>query len=163
MKTETPNILPRIAEALTPLGGTVETTADRLFQIKVPPNSAVSALKVLVQELGVKHLSTITGLDAGDRIDVNYQFSYANKIITVKTSASKSDPKLETSTKIIPGAILYEMEVHDMFGVDFIGNPWMDRKLLLPDSYPASMPPPLLKSTSSEAIRKAEGIEKKNA
>lgn len=158
MKTETPNTLPRIAESLSPLGGSFETSSDRLYQVRVPANNIVNALRVLVKQLEVKHLSTITGLDASDRIDINYQFSHAGKIITVKTSVSKSDPKIETSTGIIPGAILYEMEVHDMFGVEFIGNAWMDRKLLLPDSYPASMPPPLLKSTSSEAIRKAEGI-----
>jgi NADH:ubiquinone oxidoreductase subunit C len=52
------------------------------------------------------------------------------------------------------------MEVHDMFGVKFEGHPWMDRKLLLPDNYPSDLPPPLLKSTSSERIRKAVGIEK---
>jgi NADH:ubiquinone oxidoreductase subunit C len=72
----------------------------------------------------------------------------------------KTNPKVETCTAIIPGAILYEMEIHDMFGVVFQGNPWMDRKLLLPDNYPADIPPPLLKTTSPEKIRKAVGIEK---
>ncbi len=36
----------------------------------------------------------------------------------------------------------------------------MDRKLLLPENYPLDMPPPLLKTTSSDKIRKAEGLEK---
>jgi len=51
------------------------------------------------------------------------------------------------------------MEIHDMFGVTFTGNPWMDRKLLLPDTWPADLPPPLLKTVKSADIRKRLGLE----
>jgi NADH:ubiquinone oxidoreductase subunit C len=60
---------------------------------------------------------------------------------------------------IIPGAILYEMEIHDMFGLTFTGNPWMDKKLLLPDNWPSDLPPPLLKNTDAAEIRKRLGLE----
>ncbi len=136
-----------------------EMVTDRLLVMRVPPEKLLESLRAS-QNLGITHLSTITGVDAGDKIDLNYHFSHLNKIITIKTSVPKNKPEIETVTSVIPGAVLYEMEVHDMFGVNFQGNPWMDRKLLLPDNYPDDLPPPLLKSTSPEKIRKAVGVEK---
>ncbi len=150
----------KVEKALLPIGASKEVSSERLLGVRVVPDKLTEALRILQDILGIRHLSTITGLDAGDQIEVDYHFWHGDKIVTVKTAVAKTDPKIETSTTIIPGSILYEMEVHDMFGVNFQGNPWMDRKLLLPDNYPADMPPPLLKSTSSEKIRKAVGIEK---
>ena len=37
-----------------------------------------------------------------------------------------------------------------MFGITFTGNPWINLKLLLPDNWPADLPPPLLKSSKPE-------------
>jgi NADH:ubiquinone oxidoreductase subunit C len=128
--------------------------------IQVSPENVPTALRLLTGKLGVKRLSTITGLDVGDGIGLDYQFSESNRIIAIRTIVPKTSLRMESCTTIIPGAILYEMEIHDMFGVVFQGNPWMDRKLLLPDNYPADMPPPLLKTTSTEKIRKAVGLEK---
>jgi membrane-bound hydrogenase subunit beta len=120
----------------------------------------MKALKIMTDTLGIKHLSTITGQDLGEGIGIDYQFAEPNHIIAIRTIIPKTSLRIESSTTIVPGAILYEMEIHDMLGVVFQGNPWMDRKLLLPDNYPSDMPPPLLKTTSTEKIRKAVGVEK---
>jgi NADH:ubiquinone oxidoreductase subunit C len=61
--------------------------------------------------------------------------------------------------EIVPGAILYEMEIHDMLGVRFEGNPWMDRKLLLPETWPEDLPPPLLKTSKADEIRRRLHLE----
>ena len=114
----------------------------------------------MADKLGIKHLSTITGQDTGEGIGIDWEFAEPNHIIAIRTVVPKTVLKIESSTSVIPGAILYEMEIHDMFGVVFQGNPWMDRKLLLPDANPADLPPPLLKTTSTEKIRKAVGVEK---
>ena len=114
----------------------------------------------MTETLGIKHLSTITGQDLGEGIGIDYQFSEPNHIVAIRTIIPKTSLRIESSTTVVPGALLYEMEIHDMFGVVFEGNPWMDRKLLLPDDYPSDMPPPLLKTTSTEKIRKAVGVEK---
>lgn len=160
METKTENLLQSIEKALETVKPTREVSSEKLLGLRVAPDKIPETLRALRDSLGIRHLSTITGLDAGDKIDVHYQFWEGDRIIAVKTSLPKTDLKIETCTAIIPGALLYEMEVHDMFGVNFQGNPWMDRKLLLPDNYPADLPPPLLKSTTSEKIRKAVGVEK---
>ena len=128
--------------------------------VQVSPENLSEALSSLTEKLGIKHLSTITGQDLGEGISLDYQFSIPNHIVAIRTIVPKTGLKIESCITTLPGAILYEMEIHDMFGVSFQGNPWMDRKLLLPDNYPADMPPPLLKTTSSEKIRKAVGVEK---
>jgi NADH:ubiquinone oxidoreductase subunit C len=160
METKNQEFATRIEQALSSTGATKEVLSEKLLAVKVGPDKINEAMKILREKVGVSHLSTITGIDAGDKIEIDYQFWEGDKIISLKTAVPKSNPQISTCTPIIPGAILYEMEVHDMFGVTFEGHPWMDRKLLLPDNYPSDLPPPLLKSTSSERIRKAVGIEK---
>ena len=160
VETSAVDLFTLIEEKLSPVNAKRETGSDRLLVLRVAPDQLIASLKLLTEELGLKHLSTITGLDIGDAIELNYQFWHSDRIVDINTSVSKTDPRIETCTPIIPGAVLYEMEVHDMFGVTFEGHPWMDRKLLLPDNYPKDLPPPLLKGTSSEKIRKAVGIEK---
>jgi NADH:ubiquinone oxidoreductase subunit C len=102
----------------------------------------------------------MTGLDSGESVDVLYHFWKGNVIASLKISVPKTRGHAPSIIEIVPGAILYEMEVHDMFGIVFDGNPWMDRKLLLPDNYPKDLPPPLLKETKAADIRKAVGVER---
>ena len=154
------DIVARIEKAFARVSGQKETSSDGSLIMHVNPNRLVESITILAGEFGIKHLSTITGVDAGQSLELNYHFWYGNRIITVKTAVPKTDPKIQTCVSIIPGAILYEMENHDMFGVIFENNPWMNRKLLLPENYPSDMPPPLLKETSPEKIRKSLGLEK---
>ena len=116
-------------------------------------------LKHLVTETDARHLSTITGLDLGQYIGIIYHFWHETNMIHVKTFVPKTKPVTLSIVDIVPGAILYEMEIHDMFGLTFTGNPWMDRKLLLPDTWPGDLPPPLLKTTKPEEIRRRLGLE----
>ncbi len=113
----------------------------------------------VVNDLRIRHLSTMTGLDLGQNIGIIYHFWRDKDTVHVKTSVPKTQPIAVSIVEIIPGAILYEMEIHDMFGVTFEGNPWMDRKLLLPDTWPADLPPPLLKSSKPAEIRKRLHLE----
>lgn len=108
-----------------------------------------------------RRLSTITGLDLGEKIGIIYHFWQNRDTLHVRTTVLKTDPKAISIVEIIPGAILYEMEIHDMLGVTFVGNPWMDRKLLLPETWPDDLPPPLLKTSKSDEIRKRLNLEAK--
>lgn len=106
-----------------------------------------------------RRLSTITGLDLGQKLGIVYHFWQNTDSIHVRTTVPKSAPQALSIVEIIPGAILYEMEIHDLFGVTFAGNPWMDKKLLLPETWPDDLPPPLLKTSKSSEIRKRLKLE----
>jgi NADH:ubiquinone oxidoreductase subunit C len=106
-----------------------------------------------------RRLSTITGLDLGERIGIIYHFWQNKDTLHVRTTVQKTSSSAVSIVDIIPGAILYEMEIHDLFGVTFVGNPWMDKKLLLPETWPDDLPPPLLKTSKSPEIRKRLKLE----
>jgi NADH:ubiquinone oxidoreductase subunit C len=129
------------------------------FMIEVDQENLKKLVSRLVEERNIRHLSTITGLDLGQNIGIIYHFSVDRGTIHVKTLVPKSNPGTVSIVEIVPGAILYEMEIHDLLGVTFSGNPWMDRKLLLPDSWPLDLPPPLLKSSKPTEIRKRLQLE----
>jgi NADH:ubiquinone oxidoreductase subunit C len=113
----------------------------------------------VVNDLKIRQLSTITGLDLGQNLGIMYHFWRDRDTVHVRTMVPKTQPNAVSIVEIIPGAILYEMEIHDMFGVNFDGNPWMDRKLLLPETWPADLAPPLLKTSKPSEIRKRLHLE----
>jgi NADH:ubiquinone oxidoreductase subunit C len=127
--------------------------------VEVDQSQIKNFIKCLVTETNARHLSTITGLDLDPNIGIIYHFWYERNMIHVKTFVPKTAPTTLSIVDIIPGAILYEMEIHDMFGLTFTGNPWMDKKLLLPDNWPSDLPPPLLKNAKAAEIRKRLGLE----
>lgn len=107
-----------------------------------------------------RRLSTVTGLDLGQKIGIIYHFWQNRDTLHVRTTVQKTTPTAVSVVDIIPGAILYEMEIHDLYGVTFVGNPWMDKKLLLPDTWPDDLSPPLLKTSKPTEIRKRLKLEK---
>jgi NADH:ubiquinone oxidoreductase subunit C len=127
--------------------------------VEVDQSQLKNFITRLVTETSARHLSTITGLDMGQNVTIIYHFWHERNTVHVKTSVPKTNPAALSIVDTIPGAILYEMEIHDMFGVKFTGNPWMDKKLLLPDNWPVDLPPPLLKTTKPVDIRKRLGME----
>jgi NADH:ubiquinone oxidoreductase subunit C len=100
-------------------------------------------LRILVQSLkneGFSHLSAITGLEAEDGIKLLYHMSSSGTILTLRVKIPLNDATAPTIMDIIPGATLYEREVHDLLGVKFEGHGNLER-LILPDSWPENKYP----------------------
>ena len=155
-----------MSEVITQLGKYAEeagTTVNSLRKeeslVEVSQDHLKAFLTQLVNDLRVTHLMTITGLDLGQNLGITYNFSKEREIINVRTIVPKTNPKALSIVDIVPGAILYEMELQDMFGLEFIGNPWKNQKLLLPDEWPADLPAPLLKTSKADQIRRRLGLE----
>lgn len=128
--------------------------------LSVSPDRVREACGLIVNEIPeLYHLTTITGVDIGNSIQVYYHFWQGNDFLSVKTEAKKDNPVLDSLSDLLPSCLLYEAEVKDLLGVIFKGNPMMDRKLLLPENYPDQAPPPLRKEADPEQIRKMMGLE----
>jgi len=127
--------------------------------IDVQQTAVREFISSVVNNVKVLSLSTISGVDVGDRIEIIYHFWNDEDSVNVKTAVPKNSSNAVSIVDLLPGAVLYEMEIHDMFGVVFTGNPWMDRKLLLPDTWPSDLPPPLLKSSKPADIRRRLNLE----
>jgi len=155
-----------MSETVTRLGGYAEEVGTKLTTLRknesiveVGQDNLKTFVSHLVNDLHVHHLMTITGLDLGQNLGITYHFSMERDTIHVRTLVPKTKPVAVSIVDIVPGSILYEMELHDMFGIEFVGNPWKDQKLLLPDDWPNDLPPPLLKSSKADQIRKRLGLE----
>jgi len=110
--------------------------APRRISIKVERKHLNAVLSFLKEQLGFTHLGTITGLDLGENFEVVYHLSSDAATVNVRILTPRSDPKVPSVCAVIPGAILYERELQDMFGmvIENIPDP---RPLLLADDWPA--------------------------
>jgi NADH:ubiquinone oxidoreductase subunit C len=114
----------------------VSLAAPLRINIKVAREQLLAVLRYLKDQFGFTHLATITGLDSGESFEVLYHLASSLSTINVRILTPRSDPKIPSVCSVIPGAILYERELQDMFGlvVENIPDP---RPLLLADDWPA--------------------------
>ena len=111
-------------------------TAPRRIQVKVRPEQLNPLLAYLKQTFALTHLGTISGVDLGENFEVIYHLSNADATVNVRILTPRAEPKIPSVCAVLPGAILYERELQDMFGlqVENIPDP---RPLLLADDWPA--------------------------
>ena len=114
---------------------------ERRIFVNVKKESLADAVGHLVTDLKFKHLSTITGVDLDEEIEVIYHMAYKDSIeLSLKLSVSKDEPTIPTITDLIPGAVLYEREINDLLGVNFTGHPDLS-PLMLPEEWPHGIHP----------------------
>jgi membrane-bound hydrogenase subunit beta len=111
----------------------ITNPAPRRIFLKVYKENLLSVIQFL-KEIGYTHLSTISGVDKGEVFEVLYHFANEYSSLTVRTQTPRVEPKVPSISEVIPGAILYERELQDMFGivVENIPDP---RPLVLPDDW----------------------------
>jgi len=106
----------------------------------VPSARLLVAVRAILREGHLHHLSTISGLDSGQELEVLYHF-WLGSGITLRVRCPRERAILPTLVELLPAADWYEREVHEMLGIDFAGHPDL-APLLLPDDWDS--PPPLL-------------------
>jgi len=126
---------------------------DRRIFVSIKPEALKKIVGFLVNDLEFKHLSTITGSDLGEMLELIYHLAYKDSIeLSLRITIPESNPVVQTITDTIPGAVLYEREVHDMLGVVFEGHPDLS-PLVLPEGWPRNVYP-LRKEEKFEELRK---------
>jgi len=140
------------------LGGTV-TAGPKTTILSVPSDRVVEACKGVASLPGWYHLTTMTGMDLGQDIAILYHFWQGRRFIQVRTQVPKSAPRLKSITADLAAGVIYEAEIQDLLGVAFEGNPFLGKKLMLPDVYPPDAPPPLRKDSDPHKIKKMMELE----
>jgi Ni,Fe-hydrogenase III component G len=114
----------------------ITNPAVRRIFLSVEPAHLLETVEVLKESLGFRHVSTISGVDVGESFEILYHFANSDTQLNVRTKIPKSNPHVESICPYIPGAVMYERELQEMFGlvVDNIPDP---RPLVLPDGWPA--------------------------
>jgi membrane-bound hydrogenase subunit beta len=114
--------------------------APRRINVKVASKNLLSVMAYLKDQLHFAHLATISGVDLGEFFEVIYHLSNDTLTVNLRIQTPRADPKIPSVCSVIPGAILYERELQDMFGlgVENIPDP---RRLLLCDDWPEGQYP----------------------
>ena len=106
--------------------------------VTIPVEGLRRAVQVLLENCGVWHLSTITGLDTGEQVELLYHFWEVHGL-TLRVALPYDRLHIASITDLIPGAAFYEREIVEMLAVTVDGL--LDlRPLLLPDDWDGSAP-----------------------
>jgi NADH:ubiquinone oxidoreductase subunit C len=128
--------------------------AKRIY-VSIKAEKLKDTVKYLV-ERNFEHISTISGVDVGDGIEILYHLTRQGPgrgiTISLRVKTPMENASLPTITDIIPGATFYEREVHDFVGVVFVGHSDLS-PVMLPDKWPKEVYP-LLKKWKIEDIKK---------
>jgi len=125
----------------------VSTLREGCILLLVDKENLKNVISCLKEE-GFTHLAGITALETDDAFELLYHLSRRGTLLTVRVNLPLNDDAVPTITDIIPGALLYEREIHDLFGVKFEGHPNLE-PLILPDDWPKDVYP-LRKNRTTE-------------
>jgi NADH:ubiquinone oxidoreductase subunit C len=114
---------------------------ERRIMVFIPPERLMEVLGFL-RDQGVTHLSTISVVDRiGEKLfEVLYHLYWENNEITVRVEISRENPVIPTVTPVLPGALTYEREIQDLFGIKVSDIP-DTRRIILTDDWPAEVYP----------------------
>lgn len=102
-----------------------------------------SELILVLASLNFDQLVSITGIDYPSEKSIVCAYHLAStsgkKLIEVKTSTKRNEGVIPSVMNSYPNADWFEREIHEMFGLNFEGNPNMGR-LLLPEDWNQGFP-----------------------
>jgi NADH:ubiquinone oxidoreductase subunit C len=130
--------------ACAPAEARIHTGHDGECYASVPATCLVRVIEALVAEGLLHHLSAITGLDEGADLSVLYHL-WLEGGLTLRVCCPREAPALTSLAGLLPAALWYEREVHDLFGIVFEGHPALE-PLLTPEDWHG--PPPLLRQAA---------------
>ena len=97
-------------------------------------------LKAMLEADEKTAVSAITGIDLGANLGVYFHIRTKDALVTIKSEVPRENPKIATVMDLMPGAAFHEMEVMDLLGVEFEGNPNRGH-LVLPETWPEGIYP----------------------
>ena len=131
--------------------GEVWVKSPRRVFVAIASEHVPEVLGYMCRELKGR-FSTATALDNRASIEILYHVACdkLSQVITLRTFIAKPECVMPTSALLVPATEWVEREIHEMFGVNFIGHPQL-ATLLLPDDWPQGVFPLRKKSFESEA------------
>jgi len=114
---------------------------ERRVMVSIPAGRLMEMLAFL-HDRGVTHVSTISVVDRIEEklFEILYHLSWENNEITVRVEIPRENPEIPTVTPVLPGALTYEREIQDLFGIKVRDIP-DTRRIVLPDDWPADVYP----------------------
>ncbi|MBP7864727.1 MAG: NADH-quinone oxidoreductase subunit C [Acidobacteria bacterium] len=118
----------------------VDATGPRRYWVTITPDELPGAVLALSEKLDIKHLGTIAGEDMRDHFLMNY-IMVGDVTVTLRVKITdREKPSVPSLAMILPGAMVYERETHDILGIVPVGHPDL-RRQALPDDWPEGVYP----------------------
>ena len=106
------------------LNGKVQIQIGQLGTAAINTSNGLhrDTLQAMIEADEKTAITAISGLDLGANLGILYHIRTSNAFITIRAEVPKDNPKIQTISDILPGAVFHELEVSDLFGVVFEGN-----------------------------------------
>ena len=118
---------------------TVTLGSNGRFWVALTPAELIPAVIALREKLSIVQLAVIVGEDVRDAFLGNYIFT-GEKVVVLQVRIDHEKPEVPTLAEIVPGAIVYERELKDLFGINPVGNPDL-RRQAVPEDWPEGVYP----------------------
>jgi membrane-bound hydrogenase subunit beta len=118
---------------------------SRQIWIRLERQALRAAVRALM-DIQFPHFAVISGVDVGEEVELLYHLylfwgvRHSELLVTFTVGLPKSDPKVDTITDLIPGALISEREKQEMLGVEVVGIP-DSRRMFLPNDFPEGVYP----------------------
>lgn len=120
--------------------GEVTCTHGHEYWVNVAPEGLHAAVLALREQLGIAHLTTIVGEDLREHFLVSYILAAPRVVVVLKVKVDRADPKVPTLGPVVDGALVYERELYELFGILPTGHPDL-RRQSLPEDWPPDVHP----------------------
>jgi Ni,Fe-hydrogenase III component G len=109
------------------------------FWVSLVPEQLIPAVNTLRDKLSIIQLAVIVGEDVRDAFLCNYVFT-GPKVLVLQVRLNHDNPEVPSLAEMIPGAMVYERELKDLFGIMPVGHPDL-RRQAVPEDWPAGVYP----------------------
>jgi NADH-quinone oxidoreductase subunit C len=120
----------------------IEKASEKRIYLPCEAQNSFAVSKFLFGDVGCRFVIA-TCIDADDRFEILYHFSYDQTGCVISVNAfirDRENPSIESIAPFLPAAEWIEREMHDVFGVDFKNHPNLER-LILADDWPEGVYP----------------------
>jgi Ni,Fe-hydrogenase III large subunit/NADH:ubiquinone oxidoreductase subunit C len=135
-------------------GDKISVERGKLEAAAITANNGMhyEVLKAMIAADEKTGITSITGLDLGQNLGIYYHVHTSKPFVTIKTEVPKTNPTIKSVIDIHTGALFHELEVTDLVGVVFEGNP-SGGHFVLPETWPMGVYP-LRKDFKATEVKK---------
>lgn len=101
---------------------------------------AIESVKEIKDRYDKARLITVSCFQTDSGFDIFYHFVRDGKIENYLIALPKKNPSIDTISDVYASAETFELELKEMFGVEFKGNARMKDRLFLPEQLKGTHP-----------------------
>ena len=118
----------------------IESLKPDTVAFRIDPTQLIKSTQAILTIDDDTTLSAISCVDLDDKFEMLYHYRTLGTIATIRCEIPSKSPKIQSISKLIPGADFFECEAADFFGIKFKGLSSYDR-LVVPDAWPKNLFP----------------------